>query len=107
MGMSSRRKDKHWEKDDDQYRLWGKLSAYEQKERCLAILKETKDKKWVWTVMDFEDMSEPSELSVYNAEGFEKFDYLLDAQLRVEECIENRIDDLICNLEEIKELFEL
>ena len=110
--MSSRANDKRWAKEGDQWKLYASLYPYVRNERCMAVLKKAwsnaeENRSYIWSVMDVENnMEEPSEITIDNAEGYEDFDTLEEAQLRVEECIQNRIESLIDDLETILELFE-
>lgn len=110
--MSSRANDKRWAKEGDQWKLYARLYPYVSNESCIAILKKAssnagENRSYIWSVMDYGNGSEEAEeITIYNAEGFEDFDTLEEAQLRVEECIQNRLESLMDDIETILELFE-
>lgn len=109
--MSSRANDKRWAKEGDQWKLYASLYPYARNESCIAILKKWskagENRRYIWSVMDYGNGSEEAEeITIYNAEGYEDFDTLEEAQLRVEECIQNRLESLMDDIETILELFE-
>lgn len=104
----SRYEELKWEYNDEykEWQLYGPLYSWPKTRFLLARLKETNKKnEYVWTLADFKEEEEASDISIYTAIGFEDCETIDEAKSRVVCELADKVDSAIGDLEEIAELF--